>query len=808
MSAHGYKSAGEPLFSDSMNQPSRLTGPITFAILIIVGWLAIRSIEPPAFVPEGAPADAFSAERAMRDVREIAKKPHQLGSAENDRVREYLVQRLRRLGANPDVQTAIVARRGRSGPDTWASVSNVVAKVPGTNPTGAFMLVAHYDSVPSGPGAADDGASVAAILETIRALKTGAALRNDLIVLFTDGEEIELLGAQAFIDQNHDQLARIKVVLNFEMRGDYGPTMMFQTSDRNSWLIDQLAAAAPFPNTTSAAAAIYKRLPNDTDLTVFLQAGMAGMNFAAAGGITRYHTALDNADLLDQRTLQHHGSYALSLARRLGTIDLNAPQSGDAVFFVVGRKLIHYPAWLALPFAFLVAMLVTGVGWREIRAGRLGFGAAAAGVAIYTIAIAVAIVEARAIWSLMARIAGWRLLPSMTTYGGFYFSVASDALIFATLLTAYVLIGRLIRMQNLGGGAMVLWAILMLTTSITFPEGSYIFTWPLLFATIALAFWPRTSSSDPITQPIAAAAAIAPGIVMLAGSFYVGADGTMPFLMLSGFTAALIFGLFVPYIDFLTAGRQWILPVALTVLAIVMIIKGNAASNFDSSEPHPDSIFYFLDSDRGSARWVSLDSRPDRFTSQFFQHHVRGGWLPRLTGLATEDTPVRILPGIGMSRDFASLNHGRTIEGDAPEITVAPPELKVLDDSTIAGNRTVKMHIASARNAPIVWMSVPVGIAVLGSSIDGMSPGDRITDGWTGWYWRAPAGGFDLSLKLATPAPFVVTVIDQTDGLPQMPKFAIKPRPLDTMPTPFLFFDSATLVRKTFAIGGERVARR
>ena len=113
-----------------------------------------------------------------------------------------------------------------------------------------------------------------------------------------------------------------------------------------------------------------------------------------------------------------------------------------------------------------------------------------------------------------------------------------------------------------------------------------------------------------------------------------------------------------------------------------MIIKGNAASNFDASQPHPDSIFYFQDTDRGRARWVSLDSRPDSFTSQFFQHHVRGGWLPKLAGLATRETPDSNLASI--SRDFAYLNRGRTIEGDAPMINAAPPELKVLDDSTIA----------------------------------------------------------------------------------------------------------------------------
>jgi hypothetical protein len=790
----------EPRRSDS------LLGPITLAILILLGLLAIRSIEPPPAVDANAPATEFSAARAMRDVREIAKRPHPLGSAENDRVREYLVGRLRELSANPEVQTATVARHIPLGPDTWAVANNLVAKIPGTHPTGAVLMVAHYDSVPSGPGAGDDAASVAAILETIRALKAGATpLRNDLIVLFTDGEELGLLGALGFV-KSRPSPDNIKVVLNFEMRGDYGPSMMFQTSTHDSWLIDQLADAAPFPYATSAAAAVYKRLPNDTDLTVFLDAGMAGMSFAAAGGITRYHTALDNADLLDQRTLQHQGTYALSMARRFGAIDLNDPRTSDAVFFVVARTLIHYTARLALPLAILVTILVIGITWIGIRDGRFSIGGIAAGFAIYAIAIAVGLAEARGVWWMMATLAGWRMLPVRTTYGGFYYSVGADALIFGTLWAAYALISRSIRLQNLGAGALAVWTAIMLATSIAMPGGSYILTWPLLFATMAMFYRPIATDGP---ASILALVALAPGTVMLAPLFAASADGTMLFLVLCGLTAALLFGVFIPYIDFLTSGRRWIVPAVLGVIAIVMFIKGNAASNFDATQPHPDSIFYFLDADRGHARWVSLDSRPDNFTSQFFQHHVRGGWLPRLTGLATADTPTPSLASISTgNRDFAHLNRGRTTEGDAPLINAPPPELKVLDDSTITGTRNVKMHIASARGASIVWISVPVGVTVMGSSIDGTSPGDRITDGWSGWYWRAPASGFDLELKLATPAPFLVTVIDQTDGLPVAPDFTFKPRPASAMPTPFLFFDSTTLVKKSFAIGGERVARR
>ena len=398
------------------------------------------------------------------------------------------------------------------------------------------------------------------------------------------------------------------------------------------------------------------------------------------------------------------------------------------------------------------------------------------------------------------------MLPIGTTYGGFYFAIAADALIFGVCWAAYMVIGRSISEQTLGVGALVVLTVLLVIASIIIPSGAHDFWW-LLFAVLAISMSLGATDERLTTGgAILSFIALAFATITFAPSLASSADGTMLRLVQGGLASALLFGLFIPYMDLLTGGRRWIVPAALGLFAIVMIFKGNAASSFDASQPHPDSIFYFADTDRARARWISLDSRPDSFTTQFFQHHVRGGWLQKLAGLATRDTPDASLANL--SRDFSSLNRGRTTEGDAPLISAAPPELKVLDDSTVAGTRTVSMHIASARKAAIVWMSVPVGVAVLGASIDGRSPGDRVTDGWAGWYWRAPAAGFDLTLKLATPAPFVVTVIDQTDGLPDNAGLAIKPRPPDTMPTPFLFFDSTTLVRKTFAIGGEQLSRR
>jgi len=789
--------------TDQLHPSTGLIGPITFALLILVGFLALLSIEPPNARDDNAPATEFSAARAMRDVREIARKPHPLASVENDRVLEYLAGRLRELGANPEVRTATVARNTPFGPDKWAVVNNLVAKIAGTNPAGAVLMLAHYDSVPSGPGAGDNAASVAAILETMRALKAGPALRNDLIILFTDGEELGRLGATSFV-QTYPALHDIKVVLNFAMRGDAGPSMMFQPSTQDWWLTDRLASAGPYPRRTSLAPLLFPEAPGETDLNVFLDAGIDGLTFGALRGITRYHTELDNPDLLDQRSLQSQGMRALAMAQHFGAMDLSALPAGGAAFSVQGRS------WLPTGLGIIVPLLVLGVIWIGIRDGRFGIRAVAAGFAIYSIALTTAVLEARILWRLTATLAGWRMLPVGTTYGGFYNSVGAIALVFATLWAAYELISRSFRLEDLGAGALLAWTLMTIAINFAMPGSRHPFLWPLLFATLALGY--NISAADgsiAIRRAILAIVALGPAIAALAPSLSASTNGTILLFVYGGLASGFLFGWFIPYIDFLSGGRRRVVPAMIGAFALVMFVIGNVTSTFDASRPHPDSIFYFLDTDTGRARWVSLDPRPDYFTSQFFQHHVRGGWMSRLSGLTTTDTPAGSVTDISRYSDFAFLNRGQTTEGDAPLIDAPAPDLKILDDSTAAstGTRTVKMHIASPRGASIIWMTVPVGVAVLGASIDGRSPGDVTTDGWTGWYWRAPAAGFDLELKLTTPAPFVVTVVDQTNGLPNIPDFAIKPRPPDTMPTPFLLFDSTTLVRKTFRIGGEQMSR-
>jgi hypothetical protein len=100
-----------------------------------------------------------------------------MGSPANAVVRDYLVGELRGLGVTPQVQRATAAYYPVPGLLQAGTVENVLARLPGTAPSGkAFLLAAHYDSVPTGPGATDNGSGVASALETLRALKAGPAL--------------------------------------------------------------------------------------------------------------------------------------------------------------------------------------------------------------------------------------------------------------------------------------------------------------------------------------------------------------------------------------------------------------------------------------------------------------------------------------------------------------------------------------------------------------------------------------------------------------------------------------------------------
>src|SRR5215218_7821796 len=340
-----------------------------------VSLLTLRPLEP---LPASSPENEFSAERAFSHVEQVGEQPHPVGSAANAEVRNYLVGQLEDLGLQPTIQKATSART-KEGTASIARVENIHARIEGRNPTGHVVLVAHYDSVPRGPGAADDGAGVAAILEIARAITSGSPPRNDIDIVFTDAEEPWLLGAQAFVRDSHLDPRR-SVVLNLEARGTSGPAMMFQSSSDNATLIPALASAQRPIAGSGLWEACSQLLTGDTDFSVFRDAGFAGMNFAFMEGSARYHTPEDSPANLDHASLQHIGSTVLATAHLFAGQDLEASRGGQLTYFTVLGELVYYPQSLAVPLAVLAAVVFAATllyaRRRSVRIRAVGWAAA------------------------------------------------------------------------------------------------------------------------------------------------------------------------------------------------------------------------------------------------------------------------------------------------------------------------------------------------------------------------------------------------------------------------------------------------
>lgn len=393
-------------------------------------WIAVGLIPlpRPAPLPATAAAQDFSAARAIDQIRVIAQAPHPPGSADHQRVRDYLRAELTKLGTAPEIETGFASITfGRFHAE--GNVENIVARLPGSGNTRPIMLAAHYDSVTPGPGASDDGSGVAVLLETVRALLGGPPLRNDVIFLITDGEEKGLLGAQVFM-RDHPWRNRPAVTLNFEARGTAGNAFMFETSAGNEWLIRDLQAAVPQADATSFAYEIYRRMPNNTDLTIFKRGGLAGMNFAFIERPEFYHTAQDNVANLDPRSLQEQGRYALALARRFGNEDLTAKQSGDAVYFPTPfTSLMVYPASWVQPIAWLTLLCLLAAlafGWLRRARGRW-MAAPLAIVAVLQLLLAASApgVTYLLAWPLLAGVAAFALLMTAPTRIGISWRLAA-----------------------------------------------------------------------------------------------------------------------------------------------------------------------------------------------------------------------------------------------------------------------------------------------------------------------------------------------------------------------------------------------
>ena len=770
-------------------------GPVTLALLLLTAWASSPDRSVPRPAPANAPDTAFSSARAMATISDIARIPRPSGSPEHARVRNVLLNRLQELGFETEVQRRTGVRTaGESG--LAVTVQNVVARLEGSESTGALLLSAHYDSRALAPGAGDDATGVATILEVLGSLQSELPLRNDLVVLFSDGEELGLQGARAFA-ANHRWMLDLKVVLNVEMRGSGGPSLMFQTGEDNGWIVQQMAEVDPSPVANSIFVDIYRRLPNDTDFTVFLDAGLQGLNFAAIGQPRNYHQPTDTPANLREGTVQHHGIRLQALTRRLGGADLTSVDGPDRSFVrLPGLGLLVLPRGLAWPLTVaVIAGLLLATFLATLRGARSR--GIALGAFLSLVAIAGSALGAWAMvrWTAPLHEEFGTLLhafhdeaPYQVALACFAFTLTVglfegarrwvrplEATLGALLVPVLTLLGVTLIAQGgalnlqLALGGLVALVLLLAVTGLHRSQGWVAWVLTLLVSLPVFA----------VLFPLADLMAVALGM------------GAAPFL---GAFWALILLFLVPALEWMDRPNRWwavVTGLAGTVVALgVGVLQADPAPD----RPAPSTLIYAMNRDtEGLPIWAHWVTSADDESLPWAEATVGGTF---------------VADSVGLLDGFALQDRAFLIQ-DAPLAALPPPRIVVLRDTVIGGQRRVRLGVLSRIGAEAIRITAPDGVSFQGiagtpedaADLEELSPSVR-----TLTHWGATEPDLIVALAGSASGPWEMSVEESLYRPREVFPGARFERPPELMPDVTTGSDRI-LIRTPYRVGSRSLSR-
>jgi hypothetical protein len=702
---------------------NRATAVVFLLLAAILGVLRLRS-SGPAPLPTTAPATQFSAARAMNSLRQIlgGDVPHPVGSAAHDVVRDRVAAAFRSLG----YQTSMQQRFTCNAYAVCAPVANILARLPADARADTLVVAAHYDSVGAGPGASDDGIGVGTLVETARAIRN-ERFRNSILFLITDGEELGLLGAEAFV-ADADASRAVAAVINVDNRGSSGRSYLFETSRKNRWLLPIIQRALPWPATSSLYYDIYEILPNDTDMTVFKRAGFGGVNFGNIGNVGHYHTPLDNLAHVSPSTVQDHGDHILAMTRALGDSDLRRSAPHNAVYFdVLSLFIVWWPqpwtAWMAAG-ALLVLLAAAAI---RLRDGATTSPAITVGVVSFLASMVVMLVlAAAATWIATFRAGGAVWFPQPGP------SISAMWLIgFAVPIAIASLLRRWIGFDALFIGSAICWCAIAVALTIVLPGGSYIAVLTSI-AFAAVATVRAATGRGEAGGPIACAAVSALLIFPLALAFY-DAIGN-PSLPLVAFLAALVGTTIAPLVS--AASVRGAIVSAMLVTAAACVVMQLLIPAHTPEWPRDINVRYV--DDNGRAFWET-----DAPISSVHTPATAYEWLHRAPHVFRSSTP---------------------------RMAMAPPNLRVLGDES-ATQRRIKLRIRSDRGAPRIalYFRAPSfqRLLVNGSPLPPRTPKfqEFLASGWHRVSVRG-ATEAEIEITLSGNEPIEAIVVDASPGLP------------------------------------------
>ena len=705
-----------PAAGDTRERPPRegRWAVYTLLILALVAWGASPQQALPGPVWVAAPDTSFSSARAMVELVEIARRPRPVGSPEHDRVRDYLVQRLTKSGLEPDVQVALsYTHAGDPDRVVTATMRNVVARLPGSRGEGALILTAPYDGGTASPAAGHGAFALATILETVRALAAGPPLDKDVIVVFTDGEQLGSLGARAFVERM-DRAAGVTAVLTVDALGATGPVVAFESREGEAPSLIPYIGAGVRPGPSSLMSSLSAPTAHGAGDDPFNAVGVPGLSFLALGDASSAGQPWDSAEGVGEETLQHAGVYLLAAARSLGRADTLRRSVEDAVVFplpLVGR--VEYPQrwvpWTTLVLVVIVALM--GVVVKTVR--RATWKGLLVGVAAGLAPVALSWWAGGALLDFVTP-----LHPERGWVGGAFYGDRTHFLALAGLALALVsgfhaLARRWIRRDEAALGAMV--GPLALCVWLTFraPLAAYALQWPLALAiictiviTLARLQWARSGGAWMLLMVISAAAVAvgAPSLelVSLAWTFE---------------SAAALGGLFaiaalllVPLMEWMLRPKAWLLPTISVAVAAGLVIDATPDAGGSSEHPVLSSLVYLTDEEvpklqriPGATPTAEDSLGPRRVVGEWLTVPGDGedwarSWVAE-GSIGSTDPGVLLLPHEDLYE----------IAGAGPDAVLAPPRVRIVGDGIDGTRRTVRISVASPLGGEMVGLHVPAG---------------------------------------------------------------------------------------------------
>ncbi|MGY8932551.1 MAG: M20/M25/M40 family metallo-hydrolase [Flavobacteriales bacterium] len=761
---------------------------ISFLLIIGLVYLSFYSLMPQNGTPASISETEFSTERALIPLKEITKAPHYIGTAAHTRVREYIVEQLKGLGLETEIQEGFILN------PKWKSLDkpkNILAKIKGSGNGKSLLLLSHYDSAltPSF-GASDAGSGVVTILETIRAYKaSGKIPKNDIIILITDAEEVGLDGARLFVEK-HPWAKNVGISLNFEARGSGGPSnMIVETNGGNKNLINAfIEADVKFPVASSLMYSIYKMLPNDTDSTVLREGGdIDGFFFAFIDDHFDYHTANDNFENLDRNTLQHQGEYLLPLVHYFGDANLSSLKSNeDNVYINVPiLKMISYPfAWivpmLILAIVCFIVLIVYGLN-KKVLSGKT--------IARSFIPFLLAMVSCGLIGFY-----GWKLLLVLYpqyleiqhgfTYNGHTYISFFVAVSLGVLFGIYHRYSKNTNVASLLIAPLICWFIINVLLAF-YLKGAAFFIIPVFLGLLSLWLLIRQEKPNLILMVLIGALAIfmfAPLIQF----FPVGLGLKM--LVGSCLFTALLFGILLPVFGFYSMKKT--LAVVFMLVAIVFFIKAHLTSDFTAERQKPNSLVYYYDADAEANYWATYD-------------HILDDWTKGYLGENPEEASNYISYASG-----SKYSKGYSFATEAPVKNIPLFEAVLNKDTIINDIKKRTFTIIPKRNVNQISLYVAEDVVFIFLSFNGQSlplnnnknnASQKIKSKELVRYYVSDKDSLEVSYEVLKDQKVSFTVMEYSYDLLDHPQFTINNRAENMMPKPFLVTD-AVIVKKKIII--------